>query len=77
MTHTEIKKALYRKNPSADFMGASRGRMNYLTLLPPSDTKIWFEIPFSDIGDAKFYHMMDSKLLIRWLIVYGTEEEAV
>jgi hypothetical protein len=74
MTHTEIKKALYKQNPSADFMGASKGKMSYLTLLPPNEEKIWFEIPFKDLGDAKFYPSMDSKLLIRWLVVYGTEE---
>lgn len=72
MTHTEIKKALYKQNPQANFMGALKGHLNYYLLL---DTKhIWFEVPFTDIGEAKFYPVMDSKLLIRWLVVYGTEE---
>lgn len=73
MTHTEIKKELYKQNPQAKFMGASKGKLNYMAVLP-AEEKVWFEIPFTDIGDAKFYPIMDSKLLIRWLVVYGTEE---
>lgn len=78
MTHNGIKKELYKKNPKATFMGATKDHLTYNCLLGIFDEKpviLWFEIPFTDIGDAKFYSEMDSKLLIRWLVVYGTENE--
>jgi len=74
MTHTEIKKELYRQNPLAHFMGAKKGHMHYRTILV-DEKHVWFEVPFTDIGDAVFYPDMDAKLLIRWLVVYGTENE--
>lgn len=78
MTHADIKKALYRKNPQASFMGASKGHLTYNCMLLAEGSEpmiLWFEIPFIDIGDGRFFANMDSKLLIRWLVVYGTENE--
>lgn len=72
MTHNDIKKELYRRSPQADFMSAQGGQLHYSLLL--DEKTIWFAIPFTDIGDAKFYMTMPAKLLIRWLVVYGTEE---
>jgi hypothetical protein len=79
MTHTDIKKSLYKQNPTANFMGARKGHLTYNAIVSsdPQPLLVWFDIPFSDVGDGKFFAKMDSKLLIRWLVIYGTENENV
>jgi hypothetical protein len=32
------------------------------------DTKVNFEIPINDMGDADFFSQMDSKHLNRWIV---------
>ena len=66
----EIKKALYKQNPTAKFLYAKKGNLYYGTEIPALDgvgfSLILFTIPFSDIGDGEFLNKMDAKLLIRW-----------
>lgn len=65
MRTIEIKKALYRQKPQADFLYIRNEKAFYEAQL--SEEKIFFEIPVSDMGDADFLPIMDAKLLIRWI----------
>jgi hypothetical protein len=80
MEKNEIKKALYRFNPTAYMQYVRKGKIYYYCIIPVSDCKdcpskedvpsseVRFEVPVSDIGDADFYSEMDAKLLIRWIV---------
>lgn len=70
MTENEIKKALYKEKPMANFVSANKGGMLYTTIIREvnESERVNFFVPFSDIGDAIFYPNMDAKLLIRYLI---------
>lgn len=65
MEKNEIKKELYRNNPAAQFEYIRKGVAHYTAQLPTGTVR--FEIPVSDMGDADFHPMMDSKHLIRWI----------
>lgn len=68
MDQNELKKALYKENPKADFLVADEEGLWYETsLMSKGGQVIYFKIPFPDIKGAKFYQTMDAKLLIRWL----------
>ena len=65
----QIKKELYKQNPSATFVSAGKGKMIYKCLIKMVvNESITFSIPFEDIGDAVFTAQMDAKLLIRYII---------
>ena len=66
MELNEIKKKLYKENPAAKLINVRKGHINYETEFN-DNTKLRFEIPLGDIGDATFDLFMDSKLLIRWI----------
>lgn len=66
MERNEVKKALYKQKPLADLLFVKDGNAVYQTFLEDS-TRIVFEVPVSDMGDASFYVSMDAKLLIRWI----------
>ena len=68
MEKIEIKKALYKENPNAILTSIKKGNINYSAHIPSLEVIIQFEVPFGDIGDAKFLSSMDSKLLIRWIV---------
>jgi hypothetical protein len=70
MEKNEIKKALYKEKPAANFVSAGKDGLVYTTIIRevPEPQRISFLIPYSDIGDAIFYPDMDAKLLIRYLI---------
>jgi len=67
MEKNEIKKALYKQNPKAIFDYIRKGIVYYWTVLE-DDTKVNFEIPINDMGDADFFSHMDSKHLNRWIV---------
>lgn len=71
MTTNEIKKELYKRKPKAWLQYIRKGIACYLTTLPPEEygLDVWFEVPVSDMGDADFLCVMESQLLIRWLVV--------
>lgn len=66
MTNTEIKKELYKQKPNAVFMHILKGNAHYTADL--DQKKIYFEVPVSDMGDAPFHSVMESQLLIRWIL---------
>jgi hypothetical protein len=67
MEKNEIKKALYKQNPKATLDYIRKGNAYYFTVLEDG-TRINFEVPVSDMGDADFLAHMDSKLLNRWIV---------
>lgn len=70
MEINEIKKALYKQNPKAEFKFIRKGVAYYSTIIESENyepVEIKFEIPVSDMGDADFEYSMDSKYLIRWI----------
>lgn len=67
MELNEIKKALYKQNPKAEFNYIVKGVMVYDTFLGEEKKRIVFAVPVSDIGDATFTSEMDAKYLIRYL----------
>lgn len=78
MNNIEIKKALYKQKPKAEFCYIKNEIATYkVSILNenkdiPTMVLITFEIPVNDMGDAHFYPTMDAKLLNRWIMV---EEE--
>lgn len=69
MELNEIKKALYKENPNAVLKSVRKGMCYYSTHILSIDKTIQFEIPCEDMADASFLSNMDSKLLIRWIVL--------
>jgi hypothetical protein len=70
MEKNEIKKALYKQNPRAEFKFIRKGVAYYMTIIENDHepVEIRFEVPVTDMGDADFEYMMDAKFLIRWIV---------
>ncbi len=68
MELNDVKKQLYKEKPEAKFSHAGKGGLLYYCLLFAGTKMIYFEIPFSDIGDASFLAIMPAQQLIRWII---------
>lgn len=71
MEKNEIKKALYKQNPTAKLDYIRKGKAYYNTIVEDVNAGsvfIKFEIPVEDMGDADFGVEMESKLLQRWII---------
>lgn len=69
MELNDIKKVLYKENPSAILKQIRKGTAYYSAHVVSLDTVIQFQIPVEDMGDADFLSSMDSKLLIRWIVL--------
>jgi hypothetical protein len=69
MELNEIKKAIYKQNPVANFNRVFKGTAHYSASIESEDVnaELRFEIPVSDMGDASFLSKMEAKFLIRWL----------
>ena len=74
MNKNEIKKELYKQNPTVYF-NMIRMEVAYYktTIFPEKEGKITeidviFEIPVSDMGNTDFKATMDAKLLNRWIV---------
>ena len=69
MEKNEIKKALYKQNPKAEFKFIRKGVSYYSAIIESESepVEIRFEVPVSDMGDADFEYLMNSKYLIRWI----------
>jgi hypothetical protein len=63
-----IKKELYKQKPQAELLIINKDGMRYEALLDGIGSVV-FVIPLAEIGDARFYNIMDAKLLIRWILV--------
>lgn len=72
MTHTEIKKALYKNKPKAMLTHIRNGIAYYHAFiemeLSGNSVEVKFEVPCGDMGEADFLPMMQAQYLIRWLI---------
>jgi len=68
METNEIKKALYKQKPIANRLHIIDKVHCYKTYLA-NGTAVAFEVPESDMGEAKFESQMDAKLLIRWMLI--------
>lgn len=72
MEKNDIKKALYRQNPIAEFKYIRKGKAYYNTVIQSNDStatySVTFEVPVEDMGDADFHSEMESKLLQRWIM---------
>jgi len=66
MELTEIKKALYKENPTAAFEYFRKGWLYYTAPLQ-AGLNVTFSVPVSDVGDASFGRDMEAKLLIRYI----------
>lgn len=69
MELNDIKKTLYKENPSAVLKHIRKGVAYYSSHIVSTDKVIQFEVPVNDMGDADFLTHMDSKLLIRWITI--------
>ena len=75
MKLNDIKKALYKQNPMADFWRIRKGVADYKTIINcdeqeiPKQKEVIFNIPVEDMGDADFLCEMESKYLIRWITI--------
>ena len=69
MELNDIKKALYKENPSAVLKHIRKGTAYYSAHVVSLDKVVQFEIPIEDMGDADFLAHMDSKYLIRWIVL--------
>jgi len=67
MEKNEIKKALYKENPTAVMEYVGSGHVKYVASLNELGL-VGFTVPFEEIADTAFYSQMEAKLLIRWLI---------
>ena len=71
MEKNEIKKALYKQKPTADFQYIRKGKAYYSTTIEDAELGsvfVQFEIPVEDMGDADFLVNMEAKLLQRWIM---------
>lgn len=67
----EIKKALYKQKPTAQFDRIRMGIAYYNTMILDGNNEpiyIKFEIPVIDMGEADFESEMEAKLLNRWIV---------
>jgi hypothetical protein len=69
MELNDIKKVLYKENPTATIKQIRKGTAYYSAQVASIAKVIRFEIPVDDMGDADFLAHMDSKLLIRWIVL--------
>jgi len=68
MTKNEIKKDLYKQNPTAVFTHIRKNVAFYKTKLE-NDAEVLFEIPVVDMGDADFFQEMEGKYIIKWIAI--------
>lgn len=67
----DIKKLLYKHQPTAVFERITMGVAYYRTHISTQDVdlNVNFEIPVSDMGNADFNSTMEAKYLIRWIVM--------
>lgn len=67
-----VRKGLYRSNPIAHLVQITKDGISYHTKFNDDKLEITvdFLIPFSDLGDGKFFNEMEAKYLGRWISEY-------
>lgn len=73
MDTNEVKKALYRERPTAQFRQFINGVAHYRAIIDRgpnfnADVMVLFEVPVDDMGTTIFDRDMPAQLLIRWLV---------
>lgn len=69
MDKNEIKKALYKENPTAYMGHIKDGNIYYAaTIRGDVEESVIFIVPITDIGSARFDKEMEAKHLIRWIV---------
>lgn len=66
MSTVEVKKALYKRNPTAFLKKIQYEKAYYTTSI--EECALDFEVPCNDMGEAEFLPQMPAKLLIRWIV---------
>lgn len=66
MDITEIKKALYKEKPAAHKIFTGNIAYQYYAELADG-TKVYFEVPVSDMGELPFEATEQAQLLIRYI----------
>ena len=61
-----MEKQLLKQKPQARLSYIRKGNALYYTDL--LETRVYFDIPVSDMGDADFGASMEAKLLLRWIL---------
>lgn len=70
ISNTEIKKELLKQKPTAYFSHIRSGKAYYeveCLIINDRMTRIVFEIPVDDMGEADFTSNMSGNLLLRWI----------
>lgn len=72
---SDIKKRLYKSKPKASFVKATKSGLMYVVSLSGSEDgtmgawiNVYFLIPLREIGDTTFEPLIESQLLIRYII---------
>ena len=75
MNKNEVKKALYKQKPIAEFTCIVGTTLYYKTKVEIDDKTITvdFSIPVEEIGDAVFYKEMYGQFLNRYIVEEQTE----
>jgi hypothetical protein len=77
MELNDIKKEIYKQQPSAYLESINKDGIHYMTqvLAPGSENDesaeyidVFFAIPFNDLGDAVFVERVAANHLIRWIV---------
>lgn len=66
MDKNEIKKALYKEKPEANFISATKDGLIYRTMV--GGEGVTFLIPLNDMSSAIFTRIVEAHLMIRWII---------
>lgn len=66
MELNEIKKRLYKENPTAELRFIGKGKVYYKAVIN-NIFNVYFKIPFAEMGDTTFELTMPAKHLIRWI----------
>lgn len=86
MTNTEIKKALYKQKPTANFKFIRMGHAYYDALVNTGETdkhgglevnvteRVVFKVPVDDMGSADFFPTMEGQHLNRWILDSNEED---
>jgi hypothetical protein len=66
MERNTAKKLIYKNKPVADKSFEDEASVHYMAVI--GKTAFNFVVPKSDMGDAEFLDVMESHLLLRWLL---------
>lgn len=70
MNTTEIKKALYKQKPIAEYAYSKDRVWTYSTevVIDNREEEVLFQVPIEEMGEATFEKELPAQLLIRWMV---------